>query len=93
MTTLRKNHLMYKQFGMTAGKYCKDCEHLHKTDRGYYKCECYGATSSEASDWRFGMPACGLFNKPYHLSAVIGLVQPQKDDTQVDGQMDLMDFI
>lgn len=94
--TARKNFLMYKLFGFCkeTGKHCKDCEHLlkHVANRTYYKCECYGDTSSEASDWRVGSPACGLFNKPYNGNPVIRMVTTAPDpEEQIEGQMTIFD--
>ena len=84
---------MYKLFGFTVGKHCKTCDHLVKhtpTDRSFYKCECYGETSSEATDWRVGSPACGLYNKPYKDKPVVTTVVPwRKPERQIDGQMRL----
>lgn len=97
--TVRKNFLMYKTFGFCedSGKHCKTCEHLKYIkhhDRNYYKCECYGITHSEASDWRVGSSACGLYNKPYNGGPVIGIVNPQQqEEKQVEGQMSIFDFM
>lgn len=88
---------MYKLHGFCPGFHCGDCNHLIKQEghsRNYYKCECYGLTDSEASDWRLSSPACGLFNKPYKGGPVIRMVTPQKDpEEQIDGQMNIFDFM
>ena len=44
---------------------CKDCSHLISGDyhdRRYHKCELYGLSHSEATDWRLSYPACGMYN-------------------------------
>ena len=41
------------------GQTCKGCVHLLRG--GYLKCELYGVTSCESSDWRAKWPACGKF--------------------------------
>jgi hypothetical protein len=44
---------------------CRGCVHLVRVGhRGWMKCEIYGITGSEASDWRAKWPACGLFTAP-----------------------------
>ena len=94
--TVRKNNLMYKLYGINAEHHCKDCNHLityRPTDKTFYKCECYGVTGSEASDWRTGCPACGLYNKPYTGNPVIKMVKPEKEETIIEGQMSINDFI
>ena len=92
-----KNFLMYKLFGFCPGQHCKTCSHLIRytpSDRSFYKCECYGITSSEATDWRVGSPACGLHNKPYNGRPVVRTVVPQrKEEAQIAGQMNIMDFM
>lgn len=54
---------MYDLFGKVRAR-CKECNHLHRYtyhDRNYYKCEIYGESNSEATDWRCGWIACGAF--------------------------------
>lgn len=89
----RKFDLMYEMFGKSEGK-CKDCSHYtsyHYHDRSYRKCEVYGVTCSEASDWKASADACGLFNKETEHENVIRRVTggKQRQDIQIDGQMSL----
>lgn len=94
--TKRKHLLMYKLFGLTEGKDCNTCEHLIKTrltDRTYYKCECYGMSGSEATDWKKHIPACGLYNREYTGNPVVKMVKPEKQEEAIPGQMTLKDFI
>lgn len=59
---LRKIDAMHHLFGEIEGKRCADCEHLCKKtyNKTYYKCECYGESNSEATDWAKSWTACGL---------------------------------
>lgn len=64
--TARKIDAMHAKFG-TADGTCKDCPHLisgRYHDRILHKCEAYGLTHSEATDWRLRWVACGLKNLP-----------------------------
>ena len=77
---LRKIELMYSFFGIDKEKrQCKECNHFHRYmyhDKYYRKCEVYGTTNSEASDWAGKYRACGFFNKKYNGEwAVINYVK------------------
>lgn len=46
------------------GRTCKPCQFLIRVghhDGAYLKCEKAGISSSEATDWRAGWPACGAY--------------------------------
>ena len=64
----KKNDLMRQQFGACEGHVCKECSNF---TTGRYmgmilrKCQVYGLTHSQASDWAGRWPACGMFNKEY----------------------------
>ena len=80
--TVRKIDLMHQMFGKTEGL-CKDCFHYmryHYRDKPYRKCEVYGVTASEASDWVGRYQACGLFDKPYPYKdyKIIRYVTPER---------------
>lgn len=70
----RKIDAMHTRFGMLPDKRCEDCSNLIK---GRYhnmflrKCMVYGATHSEASDWRKKYVACGMFNKAWRGGKII----------------------
>lgn len=55
---------MYRRFGKLEGKRCKDCIHLcsYSQSRTWYKCELYGISRSEATDWGKNYTSCGFFN-------------------------------
>lgn len=77
---VRKINLMHQMFGTAAGK-CGDCEHLVEgryNDRMLRKCEVYGLTHSEASDWAKRWNACGLFNKETNHKNVMRLVGAER---------------
>ena len=89
---------MYELFGKTDGK-CKNCEHYKYWGKNQVcasalrKCEVYGITASEASDWKSGYEACGLFpNKenPYNRDIMeLRIGGKKKQEEQIDGQMTL----
>ena len=93
----KKIYLMYELFGCSSDKdaVCKNCDHLrkHNANRTWYKCECYGDTSSEATDWRISWTACGLFNKPYEgQKSMIEIKKHygrKKKQIEIEGQMTL----
>lgn len=93
----KKIDLMHQIFGK-AERMCKECDHFLREryrDKLYRKCEVYGITNSEASDWNASYQACGLFNKPYPYVAIpiIRYVTPDRkvevDNEPLDGQIDL----
>lgn len=93
---LRKIEAMHKEFG-TGDNLCKDCCHfqIHMANsRKVFKCECYGVTSSEASDWRKSYRSCGLFNQPYDWIPYIEYLKHsprKKKDLHYEGQMSLFE--
>lgn len=90
----RKIDAMHERFGVMPDKRCEDCSNLIQGDyRGIHllKCTVYGATHSEASDWRKKYVACGMYNKEYKGRPIIELLKcaPRKVDEEqpIDGQM------
>lgn len=85
---------MHKRFGIKDALYCKDCSHLicgvyH--DKRYYKCELYGLSHSEASDWRRSWIACGMYNVPQDMEQWAPLLEhimrgPKKQEAPILGQ-------
>ena len=76
--TVRKIALMHQEFGKLDGHNCGECYHFHREfyrGKKYRKCDVYGLTNSEASDWAKSYPACGCFNKEWHGKNVIELVK------------------
>ena len=60
---LRKIDAMHSLFGIVGDATCKICPHIRGNwagNRHVYKCEAYGDTASEATDWRLWYPACNL---------------------------------
>lgn len=94
----KKIDLMHELFGEDYRMdKCEICDHLKKVKIGtrtVYKCECYGITSSEATDWRLRYLACGLIFKEYKGTSVMKLVgRIPKEDMQIEGQLSLDEFI
>lgn len=90
---------MYELFGRADGK-CKDCEHYRTfkyRDKSYRKCEVYGITQSEASDWKAGYDACGLFpNKENTYSRDIielRICNNRDSEEQIEGQINMFDSV
>lgn len=93
MAGVRKIEAMHARFGVLPDKLCEDCPNLIKGryhDLSLRKCTVYGATHSEASDWRKKYVACGMFGKEYHGRPIIELLQCDRtkvDEMQpIDGQ-------
>ena len=77
---------------------CGTCKNLtsYTANRKYFKCEIYGNTNSEASDWRLKYPSCTMYNMPYDGVPGIEIkkhMQRPKEETQCEGQMSLFDEV
>ena len=86
---VRKIDLMHREFGFSPGHKCKYCDNLivQQANRRYYKCEVYGISDSEASDWRLSYDACGMYNKVWDGNPLIRMVKPERTMEEVlDGQ-------
>lgn len=97
---VRKIDLMHKLFGELPDRKCKECIHLcsFEANRKWYKCENYGETSSEATDWRLKWSACGLIDIPKCLDVpMVNMLrfynQEPNIESQVEGQMNIFDYI
>lgn len=95
---VNKDALMKKLYGICPGEKCEDCSHLHRYlyhDRYYFKCDVYGETNSEASDWRKGYEACGLHNAETTEHDIIRLVKPDRKaellNEPLPGQIDFFE--
>mgnify|MGYP003571254749 CR=1 FL=1 len=94
----RKIDAMHLRFGILPDKRCEDCTNLIK---GKYhglslrKCTVYGATHSEATDWRKKYIACGMYNKGYTgTRPIIELLKCGKrefEEIPIHGQIDLLE--
>ena len=88
----KKIDRMHEMFGRGSGR-CGDCCHFVTLD--YHnvtlqKCEVYGLTHSEASDWVKKWESCGLYNKPWNGDVpVIELTGKRVREEQCDGQLRL----
>lgn len=97
MKTVRKLALMYREFGKAESGECKDCNYFLRINHHgkiYRKCQIYGVTLSDATDWLAHGHACGLFpDKPADVNAkVVRMVErmPSKEG-QIQGQMNLFE--
>lgn len=95
---IRKIDLMHKEFGKVPDRKCKDCPHLvsYTANRKWYKCEVYGESSSEATDWRLKWNACGMIDVAEYkgipmIKQVRLLNWKPKEDIQIDGQVSLFE--
>ena len=93
---LRKIEIMHRQFGKCDGHTCGECFNLEVFNyhgRTYRKCNVYGVSNSEGTDWAKRWLACGLFNKTWGDKPIMRLVRhTQKDNeeiqnTPIDGQI------
>ena len=92
---LRKIDRMHELFGVKFGEKCRDCMHLKGGVNEYRKCEVYGDSASEATDWALKYTACGLFNEVW--KGDIPIVRLNKGSVkkpweQTEGQMSFGDF-
>ena len=95
----RKIDAMYERFGKYGVGQCRDCRHFKKGKyhgRILRKCDVYGMTHSEATDWSGKYAACGLYNKPYKGTTIIELLKHEprrgmhgEQEVPIEGQMDL----
>lgn len=88
--TERKIAAMHRRYGRDDKHLCKDCNHLicREYGRRYYKCEMYGLSKSDATDWRVSYQACGMYNQPA-VNAYMTMVnlELKKYDEPLDGQI------
>lgn len=96
--TAKKIDAMHARFG-TADGTCGECEHFIEGryhDRILFKCEAYGMTHSEATDWRKKWSCCGLKNLPLpDGNGVFYAVRGQREYTeeQIPGQITMEEMI
>ena len=88
---------MYSLFGVASGEKCKDCMHFYRnqTRAGnlYRKCEVYGNSNCESTDWNASFEACGLFNIETEQRDLIHTFKPQrKMREELVGQISLDEF-
>lgn len=91
----RKIDEMHRRFGVLEDKKCGECSNLisgrYRT-RYLSKCVVYGATHSEASDWKKRNVACGMFNTEWKGRPIIRCLFPDGEKIpEMDGQESLFD--
>lgn len=86
----RKLDRMHELFGVEYGKKCKDCYHLQGGKNEYRKCDVYGHSASESTDWALSWEACGLYNKDWHGDVpIVRLQRGERKEEQIPGQMSM----
>lgn len=95
----KKIDAMHARFG-TADGTCKNCPHLisgRYHDKILHKCEAYGCTHSEATDWRLKWVACGLKNLPLpNERPVFDRIRGQREyvpEAQCKGQISVEELL
>lgn len=99
--TERKIFAMHKRFGTCGVFRCKDCDHLiggKYHDKQLYKCELYGLTHSEATDWRLSYQACGMYNMPQNMDRWVPMIEqirhaPKGQEPPIEGQIDFSSIL
>ena len=97
----RKIFAMHKLFGTCGVFRCKDCSHLISGewhDKRYHKCELYGLSHGEATDWRLSYQACGMFGIEQDMEHWVPILEqlkhePKPVEPPIDGQMEIGDYI
>ena len=97
----RKIFAMHKRFGTCGAFRCKDCNHLvggKYHDRQLYKCELYGLTHSEATDWRLSYQACGMFDVEQDMERWVPILDqlkhsPKPVQPPIHGQIDIRSLL
>ena len=87
------NDAMRRHFGTTDAR-CKGCKHLISAewhDKMYHKCELYGLSHSEATDWRVSEKACGMYNMHVKRSTWVPVIERGKPRIvePIEGQMEM----
>lgn len=94
---VRKIELMHQLFGVGEGRCC-ECSHFVEgqyMSKNLKKCEIYGLTHSEATDWAKRWTACGLKNKETPHQDIIRTVRAENKKDAVaeqytlDGQIEM----
>ena len=94
----RKIDLMYEMFGENDTYYCSECIHFRRIyyrNKTYRKCEVYGLTHSEATDWKASNLACGLApDKTYMGKDIVEMITRNRETNEpIIGQMSIADYL
>ena len=93
---MKKIEAMHNVYGKDAEHKCKECCNLsaYSQNRTWHKCEMYGISSSEATDWAKSSMACGKFNIPFDANKNVPLIKKLKHEPRIDeplpGQLTLL---
>ena len=82
---IRKGEAMRQIFGEVSDR-CQWCIHLkqHSYGRNYYKCELYGNTCCEATDWKKSERGCGMMNQEVDMRQWVPVVDRLKHMTKAE---------
>lgn len=92
---LKKQYLMYDLFGRCNGRTCGECSNFvsgRYHNKILRKCQVYGLSHSEATDWAKSCPACGMFNREWSGRKIIEQKKHFSNfrpEEPIEGQMDL----
>ena len=85
---------MHRRFGTCGVLRCRDCCHLIGGEwhgKRYYKCELYGMSHSDSTDWRLSWQACGMYNVPQDMERWVPMLEQiihgAKVVPPIEGQM------
>lgn len=90
----RKITAMHDAYGIAHPPHvCKDCRHFFVYDyhdRRYFKCQAYGLSNGEATDWRAKYPACGLYNQQKPETPLLEMLKHEsrkEPEKPIEGQI------
>ena len=91
---MTKIQRMHKNYGRIS-RLCRDCMHCAcyvYECANHYKCEAYGVTHSDETDWDITYSACGLFNREHQGKPLAGDDELTPDGV-IKGQVTMEDLL
>lgn len=93
----RKIAAMHKEYGKSYGNKCAGCPSLvcrvFRSGRRLYKCQAYGESAAESTDWAKRWPACGLYGLPVdkgHVPLLERLKRAKRPNNEpIEGQISM----
>ena len=97
MEIYKKIEKMHLLFGKLEGHKCKECNRLvydiNWNGKKFYKCENYGISNAESTDWRLSYEACGMMNKVVDKPVVKMRIPKVEEKPKMEGEITLFDYI
>ena len=94
---MRKISEMYRWSGGTDYRHtcyeCGNCIRQAAGKREIYKCKAYGITDGSETDWNEANIACKHYGKPVPKPPVFFQGREVKRKDQIEGQMNIMEFL